>query len=259
MRYRVLSKEGIDAAREALSQRTPVPDLSECEITAGAGEFLDEEVLKTLAGKIRKIQAEVSKSKLGFEELDRRSFDIIHEVIPRDETLLLADMGFWTRFAIVYLEEIIHARFPGRKGKTNLDNFGLGSRKECWPYKLWVRGEISYDEKASDKYRLGRFGGVDMWTSHVHRQNFMNIRPIFRGVLTFQYPAELKGAPLLFEGEEDEEKGGRPGLRTLIKRLRENWACVEYTMLSDAEAKALVRIHSKGLFKSDGKSFLPKT
>jgi hypothetical protein len=138
----------------------------------------------------------------------------------------------------------------------NLDNFGLGSRKECWPYKLWVRGELSFDDRAKDKYSVGRLGGVDIWTSHVHRQNFMSIRALFRGVFAFQYPKKLNGEPLLFEGEEDPKKNGVPGFRTLIKRLRENWASVEFSCLTYSEADALVRIHSKGLHRADDKSVL---
>jgi hypothetical protein len=223
----------------------------------GAGDQFDESSLKTIAAKIRRIQAEGAKVGKPPEEIDARCFDLLHESLPRDE-LLLADMGFWARFAIVELADVINARFPGRKGKTNLDNFGLGSRKECWPYKLWVRGELAFDEKAKDKYALGRFGGVDVWTSHVHRQNFMSIRPMFRSVLEFQYPSDLKGRPLLYEGEEDPKKGGVQGFRTLIKRLRENWASVEYTCLSQSEAAGLVRFHSRGLHRADDKSVLAK-
>jgi hypothetical protein len=253
MRYRILSTRGADAAREALLQRQKVPDLSTYESVVGSGDAIDESILKNVANRIRKAQIELTKSKRGPEELDRACFDVLHAAIPRDE-LMLGDMAFWTRFAIVELADVIHHRFPGRLGKTNLDNFGLGSRKECWPYKLWVRGELALDEKQKDKYRLGRLGGVEMWTSHVHRQNFMTVRQLFRSVLTFQYPDELRGKPYLFEGEEAAVKGGKPGIRTLIKRLRENWASVEYSLLTDREATALVRIHSKGLHRADGKA-----
>jgi hypothetical protein len=257
VRYRILSKEGLDAARGALAERKGVPDLTAFEVVVGAGDPLDDSLLKTIATKVRRIQGEVTKLRKPPEEIDARCFDLLHESIPRDE-MLLADMGFWSRFAIVELANVINARFPGRKGKINLDNFGLGSRKECWPYKLWVRGELAFDEKGNDKYALGRFAGVEIWTSHVHRQNFMAIRPMFRSVLEFQYPSNLKGRPLLYEGEEDPKKGGVPGFRTLIKRLRENWASVEYACLSQSEAAGLVRFHSRGLYRADDKSVLAK-
>ncbi len=258
MRYRVLSNEGIAIARSALGARTTVPNLAGYEVAKGAGELFDDGTLDTLAAKIRKLQGAASKERVPPEELDRRCFDVVHSSLPSEERLMLGDMAFWTRFAIAKLSDVIYTRFPGRKGRINLDNFGLGSRKECWPYKLWVRGELSFEEDAKDPYALGRLGGVDVWTSHVHRQNFMSIRSIFRQVFAFQYPKNLKGKPLLFEGEEDPKKHGVPGFRTLIRRLSENWASVEYGCLDAAEAEALVRIHSKGLHRADDKSVLTK-
>jgi hypothetical protein len=254
----VLSKQGLDVARGALVQRKKVPALDAYEVSKGAGEPLDDTLLESIGTQIRSIQAQVSKGGQTPEELDRRCFDVVHSALPSDERLMLGDMGFWTRFAITKLAGAVYARFPGRQGRINLDNFGLGSRKECWPYKLWVRGELSLDEQAKDPYAVGRLGGVDIWTSHVHRQNFMSIRPIFREVFAFQYPKSLKGKPLLFEGEENPQKHGVPGFRTLIRRLSENWASVEYCCLDNAEAGALVRIHSKGLHRADDKSVLTK-
>lgn len=258
MRYRILSNEGIQVARAALSERGKVPNLGAYEVVKGSGEPLDEGILDSLAARIRALQAQLSKDREPPEELDRKCFDLVHSRLPADERLMLGDMAFWTRFAITKLSEVVYARFPGRKGRINLDNFGLGSRKECWPYKLWVRGEISLEEGAKDPYALGRLGGVDIWTSHVHRQNFMSIRPIFREVFSFQYPRNLKGKPLLFEGEEDPKKHGVAGFRSLIRRLSENWASVEYSCLDETEAAVLVRIHAKGLHRADDKSVLSK-
>jgi hypothetical protein len=249
MRYRILTARGLDAARGFLQSGTAVPDLSQHEAMVGAGEPLQEEVLKQLAEKIRRAQFRLEKDKLTPEELDRHCFEHVHPTIPADE-LLCADVQFWTRFAVVHLADVIQKRFPGRSGKLNLDNFGLGSRRECWPYKLWVRGLLSFDSNARDPYALGRVGGVDFWTSHVHRQNFMAVPQVFRAVMRFQYPPRLKGQPLLFDGEE---KSGKLGIRTLIKRLRENWATVEYLLLDETAVTQLLKLHSEGLQKPDGK------
>jgi hypothetical protein len=251
MRYRILTQSGIDAARTALQQREPVPDLNSHEAIIGSGDHLDEEVLAELAQRIRKVQAQVGKDKDPPEEVDRLCFEDVHTSIPADE-LLCADVRFWMRFAIVHLADVVQKRFPGRKGKTNLDNFGLGSRRECWPYKLWVRGHLAFEEGEVDPYALGRLGGVEFWTSHVHRQNFMAVPQVFRAVMRMQYPPRLKGKPYLFEGEENPDKGGYPGIRTLIKRLRENWATVEYLLLDNEAVKGLVAQHSNGLRKPDG-------
>lgn len=251
MRYRVLTSGGLEAAREALKDRKALPDLSQHEAVIGVGDSLDENVLKDLAQKIRKQQEQLSKSKDPPEELDRLCFESVHTAIPADD-LLCADVQFWTRLAVVHLADVIQKRFPGRKGKTNLDNYGLGSRRECWPYKLWVRGHLAFDEKAKDPYALGRVGGVDFWTSHVHRQNFMAVPQVFRAVVRLQYPPRLKGKPFLFEGEENPEKKGFPGIRTLIKRLRENWATVEYLLLDEPAVDDLLALHGEGLRRPDG-------
>jgi len=261
MRYRILTPQGIEIARTALALRKTVPDLAAHEFVVGAGDMFDETVLMTVVKRIAQMQGSLSKGKGKgpVEELDRLCFDLVHSSLPRDE-LMLGDMGFWTRFAIRYLSSVILSRFPGKASggssekKVNLDNFGLGSRKECWPYKLWVRGELSYNPDGKDKYELGRVGSVDMWTSHAHRQNFMSIKQICDELLRFQYPGVTKGKAFLFEGEENPKKGGVPGLRTLVKRLRENWASVEFALLGSNEAEKLVRHHAKGLTRADGKT-----
>lgn len=251
MRYRILMHSGLEAARDALQQKTPLPDLTAHEVVIGAGDTLDEDVLGGLAQRIRKAQAQVVKDKHSPEELDRICFEDVHSTLPQDE-LLCADVRFWTRFALVHLADVIQKRFPGRRGKTNLDNYGLGSRRECWPYKLWVRGHLAFEKDSSDPYAIGRLGGVEFWTSHVHRQNFMAVPQLFRAVMRMQYPPRLKGKPYLFDGEENPEKGGHPGIRTLIKRLRENWATVEYLLLDEKAVQDLLVQHSNGLRKPDG-------
>lgn len=252
MRYRVLNAAGLELARRSLVKRTKVPDLSMHEAVIGSGDVLEETALAGIASAIRRVQQQARRRRQGADEVDRHCFEVVHRQLPPDE-LMLANMDFWVRFAIVHLSDVICARFPGRKGKTNLDNFGLGSRKECWPYKLWVRGAVSFDPSRKDPYAMGRIGGVEMWTSHVHRQNFMTVPQVFRGVMRFQYPPRLRGRPFLHEGEEDSGKGGFPGVRTLIKRLKENWASVEYSLLDEKDVGRLVKLHSKGLCKPDGK------
>jgi hypothetical protein len=101
---------------------------------------------------------------------------------------------------------------------------------------------------------VGKVGSIDMWTSHVHRQNLMSARVMFRAVMALQYPKHLRGQPLLFDGDERPAKGGVPGLRTLITRLKENWATVEYALLSDEEASSLLTMHCAGLHYANDRS-----
>jgi len=252
VRYKVLSKQGIALARDAIRDRTDVPDLTSYEVIKGSGAMLEESRIKALVASIREKAAQIRTNGKPYEELDRECFELVHSSLPRTEALVIGDMDFWVWLAITHLADVIHFRFPGRKGLVNLNNFGLGSRKECWPYKLWVRGEDSFDDSISDPYVKGRLGSVDLWTSHVHRQNFMSIRAVFSAVFEFQYPPSLGGKPFLFEGQENFSKNGTRGLRSLIKRLSENWATVEYSCLDFEQAKFLVKEHSNGLNRADG-------
>jgi len=258
VKYKVLLKEGVDLARAALESQAELPDLSVHEKLVGIGQPFDDQILMTLATKIRAIQKKLQKAGHSSETIDHHCFDMVHKELPYDP-FMMADKDFWTRFAVVYLSDVILSRFPGKKGKINTDNFGIGARTECWPYKLWIRGDMAYDaSNPDDKYARGRTGGAEMWTSHVHRQRFMSARQIFRAVWEFQYPKELQGKPMLFEGEDNPEKGGKPAFRTLVKRLKENAASVEYATLSDDDAFQLVVGHGTGLHRVDGKPFLPK-
>jgi hypothetical protein len=61
VRYRILSKEGIDVARAALNERKRVPNLAAFEVVVGSGDQFDDSILETLSARIRKIQAQVDK------------------------------------------------------------------------------------------------------------------------------------------------------------------------------------------------------
>jgi hypothetical protein len=259
MSHKILTEEGIDKVRPLLRSRDMITKLDAFTAVVGRGELIPESAVRTLSLSISERCKKLERSKSPLEELDRECFPLVHEYM-RDYPDAASDMRFWTRLAIVELNPVIYKRFPSKKsaanpeGLMNLDNFGIGARGECWPYKLWVRGELARDDSnPSDPYKIGRSGSIDLWTSHVHRQQLMSIRPFFRSVMNLQYPAHLKGKPLLIEGAEPT---GKPGFRTLMKRLRENWASVEYSYLNQAEATALVKSHSKGLYLADGKSFL---
>jgi len=254
--YKILTPEGIEVIRPLLLSKSKIGDLHASSAIIGRGDLVDEIGLKELAGKVRALQSGLEKSGEPLEDLDRLCFPLVHEFMDGVSDAA-GDPRFWIWFATSHLADVIYKRFPPRKTKTNptgnmnLDNFGIGKRGECWPYKLWVRGELSKNESCpSNPYELGTLGSIDLWTSHVHRQQFMSVRPFFRSVMNLQYPKKLKGKPLLWEGQE---QSGKPGFRTLIKRLRENWASVEYVFLSDSDAERLVIEHSKGLYLSDGK------
>lgn len=242
-------------AREILEGSTP--NFTQYEQELGKGTALGDTVLADLARRITKEKRAIEKRDDPRESLDAVAFEIVHTGLPFDADML-GDSRFWTRFALVFLFDVIRWRFPGKGEKGfNLENLGIGrserKQAENFLYKLWVRGELSRTSDSKDPYQLGRWGSIDFWTSHIHRQGFANCRAIATELIKFQYPPQLKGKPRLLPGEEDLTKG-KIGVRTLVKRVRRLWATVEYTLLQSDEVKAIINELSKGLTAADGKS-----
>jgi hypothetical protein len=254
MRYKIIDNH---AAQEvaALLHEGKAPEFAKFEHDAGKGAAFADSTLAKLAQDIRKIKDELDRTKRSREELDRRAFELVHRALPYDPDML-GDIRFWVRFALVHLYDVIAWRFPGRKGEFNFENLGISSssrkRLENYPYKLWVRGEVSKASKGKDPYRAGRYGTIDFWTSHIHRQGFSKCRSIANEFIQYQYPDKLKGRPRFWEGEE-EAKTGKVGIRTLVKRIKRMWATIEYTLLDTTEAQKLIKELSKGLKGPDGK------
>ena len=102
MRYRVLNAAGLELARKSLVKNTKVPELAMHEIVIGSGDVLEDTALADIASAVRRVQQQVRRRKLGADEVDRQCFEVVHRQLPTDE-LMLANMDFWIRFAIVHL------------------------------------------------------------------------------------------------------------------------------------------------------------
>jgi hypothetical protein len=255
MKYKIIKPDQVTNLARALLDGGK-PAWSDFELEVGSGTLLAEQILYAIAGGINKQRSLIDEKGLPRENLDAIAFEIIHKGRPSDGDMF-GDPRFWTRFALVYLFEVIKWRFPGKGTKGfNLENVGVGSARrqtENYAYKLWIRGDISQLRDQKDPYKLGRFGDVDFWTSHIHRQGFANCRDVAAELIRFQYPPELKGQPRLLPGNEDPSKG-KIGIRTLVKRIRRLWATVEYALLAADEIRAILQELSKGLSLADGKS-----
>jgi len=256
MKYKILEHGvAVQLAMDLLEGKQP--NFAKHDQEVGAGPVLVDSLLATIANAVMKQRAKVDKNNWPKETLDAIAFEIIHKTLPPDYDML-ADDRFWSRFALVYLFDLIKWRFPGKAPKGfNLENVGIGSsrtkRSENYLFKLWVRGELSRLVGDADPYKLGRHGSVDFWTSHIHRQGFPACRQVAVELIRFQYPPEKQGQPRLFQGQED-VANGKVGVRTLVKRIRRLWATVEYTLLQADEVKGIIRELSKGLKAGDGKS-----
>jgi len=255
MKYKIIEHQAAKEIAAALIRRESI-DFSEYEKEVGKGAPLAESVLQGIAGQLAKVRKTLEKSKRPPEDLDREGFEIVHRGIP-DDADMLGDSRFWNRFALVYLCEHIVWRFPGKGKGFNIENLGIGasqrSRAENYAYKLWIRGDLSMASKGKDPYRAGRYGGVDFWTSHIHRQGFTKCRKFASELIQFQFPPQLNGKGRLWEGVED-AASNKIGVRTLVKRIRRMWASIEFTLLDGTEVQMLLKELSKGLKGADGKS-----
>ena len=234
----------------------------------GDGDDLDEAPLEqAVAQLVDEVRRQKAGGKLVATDVVSRSFDAmaakaLHRAIPADADVV-GRFEFWIWLAVTHLREVIVWRFPGRlrdaatgsRVPTNPNNFGLGpgrrSRVENYPYKLWMRADCARMDDG-EPYRYAERGDVDFWTSHVMRQGYAAYRGLARALVRFQFPDELEGKPRLFAGEE---KDGTQGMRTLAKLLKRLQANVEFALLDEAEADALIRQHAEGLRLAEGGIF----
>ena len=115
---------------------------------------------------------------------------VLHRRLPSHPAL--ADPEFWTWFAIQGLD-LIEWRYGGLHPK----NFGIGSSRENFMYRLWLRADVGYDATEEDAYARARFGDIDFWRSHIFRQSYADARSFARAFIEFQFPRASKGKPHL--------------------------------------------------------------
>lgn len=107
-------------------------------------------------------------------------------------------------------------------------NYGVARSSEVFEglfARLWFRGEMGYEAESNDPYTLARRGDIDIWRSHLFRQEFGRCYPVQRALLRFQYP----------DAQPNRRTLSNPLLRKLVKRLRIENATLSYELL-DVEA-----------------------
>ena len=260
MRFPILAE---DRAREMLDRidpaRNEAVNITPLQSHAGAGASLDEALIVSIVSKLEALRLEFAEDQRQF---DAEASTVLHKLLPSDPELTSND-GFWRWMALGPLCPLSMWRFPPRatreerkegeskpEKRFNRQNFGVGAtarqRAECYPYKLWLRGELGHTPEDEDPYRFARRGDVDFWTSHIHRQTYTTNRRLCSALARFQYPDGLDGNPRLHPGVEDPTKN-RLGVRSLAKRLRRIQASYELSLLDDDQLDALVLEQSQGL------------
>jgi hypothetical protein len=110
-----------------------------------------------------------------------RNFDIYeglasgttHRILKDLPSEILINEGFWRYVANTLLFELIVWRHP----TLGNNNFGLeGGRQflRCFPYRMFIRGDIAYRYSDGENYDLAHLDGIgqDQWASHVIAQTY---------------------------------------------------------------------------------------
>jgi len=133
-------------------------------------------------------------------------------------TLLAADGVF---------ADLVDWRFGGYDS-IKPRNYGIARPSEIFEglyARLWFRGEIAFEPGGADPYSLARRGDIDIWRSHLFRQEFGRCYAVQRALLRYQYPDANPARKTLSTGE----------IRKLVKRLRIANATLSYELI-DVEA-----------------------
>jgi hypothetical protein len=142
------------------------------------------DITKNLLEKLRDSLVELRESDTRFNKvLDNkdRNFDVYeglaaavaHQVLRDLPVEVLVNESFWRYIANTYLFELIAWRHP----TLGNNNFGLeGGRQflRCFPYRIFIRGDIAHRRSRGENYDLAHLDGIgqDQWASHVIAQNY---------------------------------------------------------------------------------------
>jgi hypothetical protein len=138
---------------------------------------------------------------------------------------------FWAWLTLIASDgvfaELVDWRF-GAYEAIKPRNYGVARQSELFEglfARLWFRGELAFEPKESDPYTLAKRGDIDIWRSHLFRQEFGRCSSVQRALLRYQYPDTNPTKKTLSNGD----------IRKLAKRLRIANATLSYELL-DVEA-----------------------
>ncbi|MCS7255766.1 MAG: hypothetical protein NZ562_03970 [Thermomicrobium sp.] len=145
------------------------------------------------------------------------------------------DEDFWRWAAVGPFRMVIERRHGGSPEGVHPDNFGFGSLKENFVYRVWLRGEIGYDPATfpDHPYRIALLGDQDVWRSHVFRQSYGSCHRFIRAFIRVLYP-DLQPLP------DGEPLLTTPAIRALAKRLRRLYKAVTLESLSEDDYFVLI-------------------
>ena len=231
MRYPVLM--AADASTYLFSKRVGnAVDLDRLVKTRGNGPDLDQTFVNYLRADLVALKARYPEGLRNQKNANEFEAGAAPSMPPRIAGFPpnVADPGFWLWLSVVHFGDIVEWRYGNPEHGTGLANYGIGARSENLMYRLWLRADLVFDERAGDRYHLCRRGQIDFYRSHLFRQGYANARSFARALLRFQYPHDDSSSPRLKVEQ----------IRELVKRLRRLRANLFLEILDEQECRKVI-------------------
>jgi hypothetical protein len=229
----------IEAAREALSKRAIGEPWSGTSLVkwVGDGPKFDETKATELLEKLKELREQLALEPLPAnkgKDFEGPASALVHETLGLCSRAA-GSRDFWLWLTFVAAEgafaDLVDWRF-GSQETIDPVNYGIGRRSVIWEglfARLWLRGNIGHDSASSDPYRIAKKGDIDIWRSHIIRQEYGRCKSVAHALINYQYPDGKSGKPLRVKQ-----------LRDLAKRLRIVDASVSYELLPSGKIKDLI-------------------
>ena len=207
---------------------------------AGTGTPLSSSSVKTLASSLMKIQGSFAPDALPLAQarhFEAAACEVVHRELPLPPSVA-SDPGFWRWITFGACDDelcrLVDWRFGSQRSIADV-NYGIASRANIWEglyARLWLRGHLGHSSSGGDPYDVARRGDMDIWRSHILRQEFGRCRKLARALVCYQYPA----------GRAASRRGRLrvQHLRDLAKRLRILHASVSFEILDYDAVYAIV-------------------
>ena len=208
----------------------------------GFGSDMDEDFVNGLRTDLAAVKADYPdglKNPHDANVFEGDAARIVHEGLPRYPEVV-ADPEFWIWLAVTQISDTVEWRYGHPAGGTALANYGIGARTENLLYRLWLRAELVFDERARDPYHLCKAGQIDFYRSHLFRQGYANSSSFARALLRYQYPSDDRDEPRLKVNQ----------IRELVKRLRRLRANLFIELLNEDQCRSVIEMEAAMIGRS---------
>lgn len=247
MRHPSLS---VEPARQGLEKRRRGEPWSASPYVqwTGVGHSFEErlaaDLLEELSNLSRDFPDDALPRNMGmtFEAL---AAPLVHSRLRLDAaTATSREFWLWLSFAACdgRYADIVDWRFGGRLD-IGPENYGIVSRgqlREGLFARLWLRGDIGYDASSEDPYSLARRGDMDIWRSHVMREEYGRFRPLAAALIRYQYP----------DASPESRRLTNKSLRELAKRIRMLDATIAYETLEPDQLARIIEENANSIVSS---------